>query len=160
MKTKPTSRRCPRCGAAFSDKEYFDSHWKSRECATGPMLQLPKPAPQQVAEPVKLFSECPYCGANVKSTKLPKHMRVKCPKRIPNLMRSRHSQSSKGGAPQMNRWGSSGVDQPSKKRGAVHDQVHGRDRLDATKGYAHAYREQGRFGSHPSHDSFDDESTS
>ena len=30
--------------------------------------------------------------------------------------------------------------------------------LDATKLYAHSYRENGRFGSHPSHDSFDDES--
>jgi hypothetical protein len=30
--------------------------------------------------------------------------------------------------------------------------------LDATKGYAHAYREVGRFGSHPSHDAFDDDS--
>jgi hypothetical protein len=30
--------------------------------------------------------------------------------------------------------------------------------LDATKGYAHAYRESGRFGSHPSHDGFDGES--
>jgi hypothetical protein len=30
--------------------------------------------------------------------------------------------------------------------------------LDATKLYAHSYREHGRFGSHPSHDGFDDES--
>ena len=30
--------------------------------------------------------------------------------------------------------------------------------LDATKLYAHSYRESGRFGSHPSHDGFDDES--
>lgn len=30
--------------------------------------------------------------------------------------------------------------------------------LDATKLYAHSYREQGRFGSHPSHDGFDDDS--
>jgi hypothetical protein len=30
--------------------------------------------------------------------------------------------------------------------------------LDATKRYAHSYRENGRFGSHPSHDGFDDES--
>ncbi len=30
--------------------------------------------------------------------------------------------------------------------------------LDATKGYAHSYREMGRYGSHPSHDGFDDES--
>jgi hypothetical protein len=31
-------------------------------------------------------------------------------------------------------------------------------RLDPTKDYAHCYREFGRFGSHPSHDGFDDES--
>ena len=30
--------------------------------------------------------------------------------------------------------------------------------LDATKGYAHPYREDGKYGSHPSHDGFDDES--
>ena len=29
---------------------------------------------------------------------------------------------------------------------------------DATHPYAHAYRERGRFGSHPSHDPFDDDS--
>ncbi len=32
--------------------------------------------------------------------------------------------------------------------------------LDATKGYAHAFRETGRFGSHPSHDDFGDDSNS
>jgi hypothetical protein len=32
------------------------------------------------------------------------------------------------------------------------------ENLDATKLYAHSYRENGRFGSHPSHDGFDDES--
>lgn len=31
--------------------------------------------------------------------------------------------------------------------------------LDATRDYYAAYREQGRFGSHPSHDGFDDESS-
>ena len=31
--------------------------------------------------------------------------------------------------------------------------------LDATKDYAHAFRERGSFGSHPSHDGFDDESS-
>lgn len=30
-------------------------------------------------------------------------------------------------------------------------------KMDATKDYAHTYREQGRFGSHPSHDDYDDE---
>jgi hypothetical protein len=32
--------------------------------------------------------------------------------------------------------------------------------LDAAKPYAHSAREHGRFGSHPSHDGFDDESES
>ncbi|HZS09826.1 MAG TPA: hypothetical protein VFD58_33680 [Blastocatellia bacterium] len=31
-------------------------------------------------------------------------------------------------------------------------------KLDYTRPYAHAYREQGRYGSHPSHDGFDDDS--
>jgi hypothetical protein len=30
--------------------------------------------------------------------------------------------------------------------------------IDATTLYAHSYPEQGRFGSHPSHDGYDDES--
>lgn len=29
--------------------------------------------------------------------------------------------------------------------------------MDATRGYAHPFREQGRFGSHPSHDGYGDE---
>jgi hypothetical protein len=29
--------------------------------------------------------------------------------------------------------------------------------LDATKNFAHNFREQGRYGSHPSHDDFSDE---
>jgi hypothetical protein len=31
-------------------------------------------------------------------------------------------------------------------------------KLDATRDYAHKYRDDGQFGSHPSHDGFDDES--
>jgi hypothetical protein len=45
------------------------------------------------------------------------------------------------------------------KRSRTYDQVFGRDRVDATKDYAHSFRDHGQFGSHPSHDGFDDEST-
>jgi hypothetical protein len=31
--------------------------------------------------------------------------------------------------------------------------------MDQTNDYAHAYREEGKYGSHPSHNGFDDEST-
>lgn len=30
--------------------------------------------------------------------------------------------------------------------------------IDATRLYAHSYREEGKYGSHPGHDGFDDES--
>ena len=33
-----------------------------------------------------------------------------------------------------------------------------RDPYDATREYAHLYRENGRFGSHPEHDNYDEES--
>jgi len=39
-----------------------------------------------------------------------------------------------------------------------YEQVNGRDRMDATKLYAHAFRENGKYGSHPLHDGMDDES--
>lgn len=32
------------------------------------------------------------------------------------------------------------------------------DRMDATRSYAHSFREHGHYGSHPAHDDFDDES--
>lgn len=34
-----------------------------------------------------------------------------------------------------------------------------RNNIDHTRSYAHTFRERGRFGSHPSHDDFGDEST-
>lgn len=36
------------------------------------------------------------------------------------------------------------------------EQHAGIDRRDRTREYAHAFRENGRFGSHPMHDAFDD----
>src|SRR5690606_29358936 len=45
----------------------------------------------------------------------------------------------------------------SKRSQRIPDIEHQRQ-LDATKGYAHFARENGRFGSHPSHDDFGDES--
>jgi hypothetical protein len=40
----------------------------------------------------------------------------------------------------------------------VFEQTVGIDRRDRTKGYGYPARESGRFGSHPMHDGFDDES--
>jgi hypothetical protein len=44
--------------------------------------------------------------------------------------------------------------------GGVYDSVYGSlwevRRMDYAKGYAHSFREQSRYGSHPSHDGFGD----
>ncbi len=41
----------------------------------------------------------------------------------------------------------------------LHEGAKSQRMLDQTRPYAHAFRERGRYGSHPAHDGFDDEST-
>lgn len=166
-KANPKLTKCPRCGETFGEREKFEAHWTSRACAVKPLLNL-KPGQSSVAVKFstkaaspsrtgnsEILKKCPGCGANVKAKKLPRHIRLKCPnrKRGANLPRS-----SPMGRRQTSV--SLGMDHDSSnKKRAIYDQVQSRDRLDATKPYAHPYREQGRFGSHPSHDGFDDESS-
>lgn len=85
------------------------------------------------------FEVCPVCKVKVKASRFEKHLRKVHGKRVP---RSATATSAKD---------------PTRENTTL---VAPRDKnLDATKLYAHAYREQGKFGSHPSHDGFDDESS-
>lgn len=85
------------------------------------------------------FEVCPVCKARLKATRLEKHLRKVHRKRV---SRSPIVHSAKD---------------PTRQATTL---VAPRDKnLDATKLYAHPCREQGRFGSHPSHDGFDDESS-
>lgn len=160
---------CPRCGATFPNKNLFDAHWKSRQCNTKPLL-LKQPRIPRMSSTDKILQRksetsgelvtCPQCNARVKSKKIAKHMRAKCPKRMARSSGSDRRRTQRGSASPNNAFSRLETGQPSSvKKRALHDQVHGRDRGDATRGYAHSYREQGRFGSHSSHDGFDDESS-
>ena len=83
---------------------------------------------------------CPICKVAVNVSRVDKHI-VKVHKRRPATRRVQAASAK----------------DPARKNSTL---VAKRDRnLDATKLYAHPYREGGRFGSHPSHDGFDDEST-
>lgn len=111
--------------------------------------RLPRSAaPGSANSPVreKIYKICPVCDARVGSKKFQKHMERVHKKR--QHMGSRSTRAKKvivQSAKDMQRETTS--------------LVAPRDRnLDATKLYAHSYRERGRFGSHPSHDGFDDES--
>jgi len=106
--------------------------------ATKSMVAVPSSPKPQVAQTTYQF--CSVCKAKIRTARMSLHMA--------KAHRTQRTRSSKV------------VVRSSKD---VHRQattlVAPRDKnLDATKLYAHSYREQGRFGSHPSHDGFSDES--
>jgi uncharacterized C2H2 Zn-finger protein len=81
------------------------------------------------------ITRCPVCKVAIKVNRFEKHMRKVHRKRV--VVRSAKNAMRQ----------STTLVSPRDKN------------LDATKLYAHPYREQGKFGSHPSHDGFDDESS-
>jgi hypothetical protein len=88
------------------------------------------------------FGLCSLCKARVRSDRLNRHM-----KKVHRAASQRTPQPSVSPS-------ASDVLRENTTFVASRDK-----NLDATKLYAHSYREQGRFGSHPSHDGFDDESS-
>jgi len=110
---------------------------------------------------------CTVCGARVRGFNLDRHLRkvhhlaatAKVSGRLkqakagsrtipPRRFRVPSSTQPDGKAAAMDQW----------RKRLEAEQSPFQPNLDATKPYAHAYREHGRFGSHPSHDGFDDES--
>jgi uncharacterized protein with PIN domain len=109
-----------------------------------PALRQIESSVQSSAESQKLrhtFEVCMVCKAKVKATRIGKHM-AKVHKRRAVRTNVAAVRSSKNLLRQ-----NTILIAPRDKN------------LDATKLYAHPCREQGRYGSHPSHDGFDDEST-
>jgi len=106
------------------------------------------------------LAECSICGERVRPDRLDRHMRkVHCrqqriAKKGGSKARARASREGSVGA----RTGGK-ADALDVWKGQIQaEQSPFPPNLDATKPYAHAYREHGKFGSHPSHDGFDDES--
>lgn len=93
---------------------------------------------------------CPVCNARVKRTKIERH-----------LKNVHHSDGMKQTKVLLGKGAC--VDAAEVSRGGgVYDSVYESPwearRMDHTRGYAHSFREQGKYGSHPSHDGFDDDS--
>jgi len=92
---------------------------------------------------------CDKCGANVRHDRLSRHKRrvhghgSQRPSRKGTIQETTSSESTA-----LEKW----KDQKQASQSPL------QPNLDATKLYAHSYREHGKFGSHPSHDGFDDES--
>jgi hypothetical protein len=131
---------CPKgCGAKLNKRD-VDQH----------LRQAHKPAPvreqqARVIRPTgsKLVLEfCPVCRARVRTDRLDRHLR-----------KVHRSRPLSGAAKPNVSPSATDVLRDSTTLAAPRDK-----NLDATKLYAHSYREHGRFRSHPSHDGFDDES--
>ena len=104
------------------------------------------------------LTKCPKCDTPLKLKNLSRHLQSKCPKRTtrPAEMKNRIQLRT--------RLLRLPPDLQAAPRGAVKkfnsrfDLVNNRERMDATKNYGYPCRETGRYGSHSSHDGFDDES--
>jgi hypothetical protein len=95
------------------------------------------------------FIQCPSCGVAVLQKHLGRHIK----KVHPNSVGIRVSRPPEGLADATSRLTAS----PAKQLKNEIFQERLSRALDATKDYAHNFREGGRFGSHPAHDRFDDE---
>src|SRR5262249_38627583 len=113
---------------------------------------------------------CPFCNSRVREDRLQKHMRTRCPLRpqaptkgevvVKPLPRKSLAAKPVRPAAQSARLQVSPADmQSGRYRGTLEvERPAWWDNLDATKNYGYPVREDGRYGSYPSHHGFDDES--
>jgi hypothetical protein len=131
---------CPRgCGARINRQD-VDRHVQQVHAPAPIKQREPRTAPSG-SSPVE-YEFCSACKVRVKASRMKRHLRKVHKKHSARLAAN-----------------SSVLPSASDVLRETTTLVAPRDKnLDATKLYAHSYREQGRFGSHPSHDGFDDES--
>jgi hypothetical protein len=111
-----------------------------RQVVAAVSLQPPTTLPTSVRETEYQF--CPVCKARVKTSRLKRH-----------LKKVHKANPARADLKTAVVYSANDVLRETTTLVAARDK-----NLDATKLYAHSYRESGRFGSHPSHDGFDDES--
>ena len=100
------------------------------------------------------FSYCPYCRVPVKNRNRSSHIeRVHFGRKH---FRSKYQDEGNRGASHKAKSGK--VLPPGEVFREAFALANSLERRDKTRDYAHAFRENGRYGSHPIHDGFDDES--
>jgi hypothetical protein len=130
------AERCSRCGCPL----LADDRAAHLQVCAGRTPLKPDIVPAVPPE----WSRCPFCDTKVKSAKLEQHRRT-CMRRTKQVAASARRDDSPRRTPE---WITT----------VSLDARTSDERRDASHGWGQRYREHGRFGSHPSHDSFDDES--
>jgi hypothetical protein len=108
-----------------------------------------------------LNAKCPLCRASMKMGHLNRHLRrkhgiVEGPE-LAAVLRQIKVGFHRVDKPKLH--GRTQASLKTEPQIVSQEDVRAERKLDRTKLYAHAYREHGRYGSHPVHDGFDDEST-
>lgn len=98
------------------------------------------------------FTRCSVCGVAIRTSRLKRHA-TRCPGRTTRVSRPQRRRSQQRRSPKRSAFW------VTKRRivQTLDDALGRRDRRDATRDY-YWFRENGRWGSHPAHDGFDDES--
>jgi len=132
----PTKKglECPKCALVVMD---LSTHLRSVHGIGNSGAKAQSAAPERTG-----LCKCPRCGVRVKAEKLKRHIR--------NVHKFVKTKVGK------RRGGEIVWTEETKQRGFQTDAE--QRRLDATREYAQKFRDHGQFGSHPSHDGFDDES--
>jgi hypothetical protein len=111
---------------------------------------------QATKEPGKMTT-CSHCGCPLKITNFRKHL-GRCPKYLKNAGSRVKSQARISDTTRHPKAFHSIAEakKADPRTGFAHANAF--DPIDVTKGYAHSFRENGKYGSHPLHDGMDDES--
>lgn len=158
---------CPKCGAPFAFEIDLRSHINKKGCSTRQgMIQVSGVVSKKASpnrrhrrrDSAKLL-KCLWCPATVKSSNLNRHMKKVHGQDSRPFEKSHRRENNRdhnlGSANKIVNATVLPADHSSKD---VFEQTVSIDRRDRTRGYGQAFRENGRFGSHPMHDGFDDES--
>lgn len=127
---------------------------------------LPKPAPTTPPRPKRdRRGTCPKCGHSIRESRLDGHLRrphsadwikTQSSPKQPQVIKPQPQDKRFRTKPLRPVRAGGGVRQDEDD--ARYESPQAVRAMDHTRGYAHAFRDQGRYGSHPSHDGFDDES--
>jgi hypothetical protein len=155
---------CPSCRASFSHFINLVAHQQAgcRRSKT-PSKQLVEvqalPRDKVTRKPTRLIA-CSHCGCPVKVTNIGRHL-GRCPKyskSIGSNSSQLHRQERPADKPAHPKVFHSIAEAKRADPRSSFAQANSIDRIDATRPYAHSFRENGKYGSHPLHDGMDDES--
>lgn len=149
-----THRRCLICEGVFT-KEEMDAH--TRVCR-----ETLRSRPQRRSKKRKKLPEkrvvCPKCGVQVNEKNLSRHLQNVHYFDTASNTSKQKPRARKGGKQSESKKKTASTPQRRQTPSWMEGQHDDGRKMDVTRPYAHARREHGRFGSHPSHDDYGDES--